>query len=964
MITLYQYQNKRPRNEKVKEELGLDTSKHSYVYLTATKKMAKEREKLIPSTHQEFVTRKGQKESKEKLALFGDLLKGWVKQSYPGKAATGLEEQTLLIRAIEKVVTTDQELQDILKKDRGSLLKTLKDLAAKNIDLANGFPPNLQDQLLEPTFEVLLPDIQRQFYHELRSKGKVLYEKLAYDYIKQDFVPKFLELFGSYFTIVMEGFTYFTPQQRHLIDVCINNDIRICFLVPNNPMQRKGFEIIERTYASIPGVERKNIDTESISEYPDLQHLQSQFFTKAPVPYEDKATHILVQQYSNRDQELAAILQQIKQLLTNGYLPSEIAIVMRNKKEFLYRLADLLQMRPIIYEEHLDNGQTEQHQVKLPISPRKLLLTPVGRFILTLYEIWEDNELSLSADQLEILLGSGWLGAKAQDLTQKFRAVKHQSFAQCTKKNEWLNVLDSLLPLCRTRRPQERMPINILDQRAIRAWKDVIELLERVCRKLFSTGESAIGQHIRVLQEQLKGILPDDIRQTEKRVLEKVMEVFEELVQEHTIDLSTNEFSRTLHALISDQVNDDDETNDEGDPGELKVYSPETIDGIHVRAVLYIGVDNQHVPAMYTDSWPFFEDVRDEHLEKERYMFLTVLRAAMEKLVLSYSLQDAERSYQPSAYAGTVLQLANAELDKFTVLDALDMSNVPEIPLMPTAIPAIRRNYELNELAHYGLCPARYRLELLHSEARSYRMDWQLPFVAQGKWLDEILQRLQQENDHLPYGDPEKLKIYFIRTMNAVEPHIRQWFSGFNQITWHGIKNKVFHQLINIHWEHRFKYLKGVRGASLEVFSVMNEEEDTIDIEYEVPYYWKTTKFDVPVFDMILHREWLLPADSEGSDEEFVSKNGIRLFSTLGHAVGWWRNIINGHHYKESGAPISQNHIRKALRVFHEAPDLIIEWISGIEGDKFPKNEGTHCNKCPVRMECLGIALDEEGTEE
>ncbi|MGF6950213.1 hypothetical protein QF028_002718 [Neobacillus sp. B4I6] len=942
MCTLYQYQNRRPDDNQILNELGL--KKVPFIYLTATKKMSKIREGIIPEV-QTFRSRQTEKPKKQ--ALFGDVIKGWVKQEYRSEVAGGLEENTILVRTLEEIVTKDEKLLEVLKKDRASILQTLKELAVKKIDLTIGFPQDLQETFLDPALENLLPDIQKQFYYNLRSEGKFLFEELALEFIDNKFINKF----GESIKIVMEGFTFFTPLQKHFVKVCLKNRVEVSFLVPNNPEQMKGFEIIQRTYSGLPGLKRIFIVTKVISDYVDLQHLQKQIFSTQHVPFSSETNHVSLQQYPNREQELLAILKMIDKCLIEGYAPSDIAIVMRRKSEFLFRLSDLLQMHPINY-----NGE----QIKLPVSPRMLLLTPVGRFVLTLYEIWKDNQLYLEADQFETLIGSGWLGAKHQDLTPKFRAVKYQFFNECNSKEDWMGVLDSLIPLCRNRRSHGRLSIGILDQRMIKAWKEVINLLDQVCSKLFSTEDGAIGEHIDRLQEQLKGIIPDDLRQSERFILEKIMDVFQQLVDEYTIDLNSEEFSRTLHALVSDKNKDDVDDTDNNDPLELKVYSPETIDGVHEKVVIYLGVDNQHVPAMYSESWPFYKDDRDEHLEKERYMFLTVLRAAKEHLYLTFSLQDANRSFQPSAYLKRILEITNSNLVKFTVEDILDMENAPTIPNMPAAIPATRSVYDLIELAHYGLCPARYRLELLHLEARLYRMEWQLQFVAQGEWLNQIFQRLQQESDKIRKKNEREIKQYLIETISVVEPDVRGLFPALSPITWHGIKNKVRKQLIDYHFKIRGPHLTGVRGSSLEVFTVMNDEEETIDIEFEVPNYWETTRFDVPILDAELHSEWLLPSDPENNEEGFLSIDDIQLFPSLGSAVSWWRSTISGYFHKQNGVNIKQKHIQEALAVFDDAPEYILEWISGIENNKFPKNPGTHCNKCPVRLECLGIVIENE----
>ncbi|MBN9653274.1 hypothetical protein J0K78_03270 [Halobacillus sp. GSS1] len=954
MGTLYHYNGLRPEDDLVKETLKLDNS--DYVYITATGNMAKEREDLIPDGQKFNFNHKGE----EKKALFDNVLKGWIQEAYPGKLAGALEERTFLLRAIGEVASNEKERQ-LMRKDYSSILKALKELEEKKIRLTYGIPHQLQDELLDPLLGSLLPSIQKQFYHELKSEGKFMYEQLALYFINNTFIHKF----GKEIKVVMEGFTFLKPLQQELIDVCLKNNINISLIVPFNDNQ-KGFDIIKRTYSCIPGLDVKWIssdDNNPISTYKDLRYLQKEIFKKVSTPYAHKTENIFIKQYMNRDYELFDILKQIEELIKEGYSPTDIAIVFRRRNEFIYRLSDLLELHPIQYK-----GEN----ISLPVSPRMLLLTPVGRFILTLYDIWEDNELKIDADQLETLLGSGWLGAKKQSLTPKFRAVKYQVFSNCSTKGEWIGEINSLYKFCRTNTLSDRISIKTLDNRVLDAWKEVIELLEKICSKLFDAGSGSIGEHIERLRDQLFEVIPKDLRRTERAILDKIMEVFEELEEEYSIDLDTEEFSEILHALVSNK-DENDEGDEDGEDSEgeseLKVYSPETIDNIHKPVVIFASVDNQHVPSQYMEGWPFYKDERNEHLEKERYMFLTAIRAAQDRLIFSYSLQDSDRSYQPSAYVRLVAENLNVHITKFETKDIVDMESAPHIPTFPEPNSADRRTYELSELAHYGLCPARYRLELLHPEARSYRMEWQLQYVAQSEWVNQVLQKMLNERESIPYvkkednkeEKKEELKKYFLESINSVEENVRKMFSALSPTTWHGIKNQVNSGLINYHYSKRWMWLNDVLGESQETIEVYDEKEDeVIDIKFTIPYFWKTYKFDVPILDHELNKEWLLPADSNSSTD-LTTVNGVQHFSSLKEAVSWWRNTIVGFFYENKGSE-SRSYNKKAQSIYRNSPDLILEWISAIQSNKFSKNPGDHCKKCPVRLECLGIATESEET--
>ncbi|MFG0216963.1 hypothetical protein ACFU8X_28295 [Brevibacillus porteri] len=345
---------------------------------------------------------------------------------------------------------------------------------------------------------------------------------------------------------------------------------------------------------------------------------------------------------------------------TEGYQPKEVVVVMRRSKEFIDRVRDYMAMNPLTY---IDEESGQKRRVELASNPRLLLLTPMGRYILTLYQIWQGNRLLLEPNALESILSSGWLGASVQDSTPAFRDVKYQYFTHCKTKDDWINVLNQLQQDCE-QETKFRLPVKLVDADIIRKWIEVIQLLDSVCSRLFSDGETSAARHIQMLQEELNKMLPKDLRKAEREVLEQIQSVFKDLSEYHSIPITTEEFGDAIHALTKGQREEEEEDQNvaEMNPALLCIVTPESIDGMLYRGVIYVGCDNVHVPVLYPEPWPFYVDGREKHLAKERYMFLTVIRTAAEKLILSYSQKDGDRSFQPSIYMQEVEKLLGSKI--------------------------------------------------------------------------------------------------------------------------------------------------------------------------------------------------------------------------------------------------------------------------------------------------------------
>ncbi|MDT9722275.1 hypothetical protein QVE09_25525 [Paenibacillus sp. ClWae2A] len=951
MLTLYTYDNQRPAESEIK---NLIIKERSYTYLTATMAIATQREKdgLIPA-EQVFQDDEGKDRKK---ALFADVLREWTKREY--LLAPRGEAKTMLFRAMDEVSKDDISLRNLLRHDFMSWSRLLYDLAAQGIDLRiEELSKIKKDQLVNPKIEDYLKEIQKTFYDNLRRENKKIFEQAIREYLTNNQITTDI--------VIMEGFTFLTDLQKWFIEQCEKQGKEVFFLAPYNDNQKQAYQIIRNTYDFV-WAGRISIETSKLSTKEDIKYIQNNLFADSePQIFPEQVENVSLRQFVNRDRELQGCLEQIEKWFSEGlYQPEEIVIVTRRAKEFNDRFQDYLSMKPLEFTD--ENGN--KHLVTLPNNPRLLLLTPVGRFILNLYQLWHEEGFLLESNEFESIIASGWLGASIQDSTSLFRAAKNQYFTACKTKDEWIEKLEQL-----ERYSEEtddvRLPTKLIDSETVRNWNKVVEMLYSVCYRLFSNKKSPVAEHIEKLQEQLNEMLPEDIRKSEKEVLEKIREVFDELSNYYSIDLTTTEFGDALHAITrGENDNEDEEEQEKSDvkSHNLRIVIPETLDGIQFKAVIYVGCDNVHSPVLYPEPWPFYKDGRREHLYKERYMFMTVVKSVQENLVISYSQKDGDHSFQPSTYFQEIERVLGTKREKKALLDTLDISKAPEDIKQSKVRSARRKEYSLSEIAHYGLCPLRYRLEMLHPEVRMYRNEWQLEIYAQGVWLNRIFSLIERNKEEKPYSLPTSQ--FLMKYMQSSKEGMLRLFPAFGSITWHSIENQVKNQ-IKYFEDWTKNYFKGVKKGKKESFRVMlsgTNEERTVKISLDVPFIADRTKIQSPIINYLQTEEWLLPGSNKdeksgnGADED-IDIEGVSLFPTQKRAVDWWRDTINSYYMveveKKSG---THWYIKKLEKHYSGVKEKIVHWINNIESSNFPKNTGDHCKSCPVRLECLGITVAKE----
>jgi hypothetical protein len=843
-----------------------------------------------------------------------------------------LHERINLQRGIRRAIADPSVAQQV-RHDLFAWLEALQLLAAEPLDLTGELPPDTLARFATPT----VADILRRLQLAMRQEsGGPTFEQAVHRMLDGDFP---LAPF-----VLMEGFTFLTPLHRRFIDACLARGSTVCFIYPFAPAQAHGFALMRRTYAPYAaGAPIRAVPAPALpATVSHLAWLRRALFASEPLPVAAPAPEgsVTLRGYAHRHGEIADCMAQIRAYLDAGtYRPSEIAIVTRWPDEFEMLLQEQARLQGL--------------PTQLAVAPRMLLLTPLGRFALTLYEIRQSGAVELKPAQFAAILASGWLGTLAQVTAGTFDAVRPQCFTRCRKPVEWRAAFDALAARGAPA-AGSRLPATLVTSAVLTRWRDALSAVERICERLFAGPEQRMSEHIRLLLDELAQLDTHAIRESERAIITKIGEALTEAAETSSgLRMTAGEFGDVLNSLVK-EYGEADPAAATPDNEKVWIARPESIDSFmpapagRVRAkkvIFYLALDEQRTPWPAPDPWPFHEDHLDEAREKERYLFLAVVRATGERLHLSYSRTGEETSYRPSIYLEEVSRVLGVPIDQLGLADATECA--PAEARARSLGPTPRESYSMHELAQFGLCPYRYQLERLDRRARFCRDDFQIALQAQAEWLRLIFAAARGKTAKTENDLRELFDAAFGQTREAA----RATFPGIRAFHWRGVEDQVRRRL-------------AFRAATLPESNFhMHVEDWPADRRLEAPlddrrvgldpdadYALKRGDIYVLLEDSLLSREWLLPgtAPEEGAPER-EPVDALSLFASHYHAVQWWRRglRLSLSSHRRSAAPVAERGLFLA-----EAADLIRQ----LEAGQYPKHPGEHCSWCPVRGHCLGVA--------
>ncbi|MBF0239218.1 MAG: NERD domain-containing protein, partial [SAR324 cluster bacterium] len=630
---------------------------------------------------------------------------------------TRTEERVLLHRAAQKIAQQDEIKEQQLRRDVFAWRKALIQLYERGIDLEN--QKSILNMVGHPVHQELMADLQRNLSQMIAHHGTgEIFEKAARSFLKESYIPTPI--------VILEGFTFLTPLQRYYIEICLERGAEVWILHPYRKEQLLGFEIMKTTYEKFSGF-RNPIHISTWQEKSHaLSYLKSYLFFNDAHPLfkgTDGDDSVSFEEFIHPYQEVKECLNRIQNYLNQGISPRDIAVVVRDSDTYRSLLREEAEIRGM--QEHFD------------LPSQQLLLTPVGRFVILLYDIWKNGELQMNSEQLEMILASGWLGRKAQDTSVLLSVITDQVLTQCRGVPEWIDQFKNLRNHQTELAKHSRIPSSLVREKDIEVWEFTLKNIEKLCQRLFDDQQRSIGDHVKHLMDALTQLDQEGILKDEKEILQQILEAFLELSKFSSITLSPNEFGEVLNSLV--QVRDTAVEELELHKHKISVIPPISIDQASRSIIFFLGLNDLSMPMPFAEDWPFYRIQIERHHQQERYLFLATIRATENHLHLSYSKAYGEHSYRPSLYFEEISKLLNRKLDKWNPhLEAKSKTKAPE-ELSKSL--ASRTEYTLHELSHYELCPYRYLMERLDPLAQVYKTRWQLRFVAQGLWTEFVLKQ-------------------------------------------------------------------------------------------------------------------------------------------------------------------------------------------------------------------------------
>jgi len=919
------------------------------------------------------------------------LMMPWLRAQGLRLPPLGPFERLYLQRAIDVVAGDDEKLRLQLRHDAATWREVIGRLDAEGAVPGTLDASALAERLARPRMADLVVRLHEAFHAHVPA-GEIPFERAVRRFLDEGLPAMMPAGPEAAPLVVMEGFSFLRPLQIHFAQRALDCGARLVFLHPYREEQAFGFEALDHTYAPLADrsfMEGAVVDVleTQLPDASDLDHARRTLFEADGAEWTPaRDDSITLRAFPHRHAEVRACLEEIGRLLDRGYRPNDIRVVTRDVDGYQ---ALLLEELELVRARQRERGEPELRPDLFRVPPRQLLLTPLGRFVLTLYNVWdaEAGALDMGPDQFATILSSGLLSRPGEGLvgylvqrsTDRFRACVDQVFAGCRSKGQWQRALEAVRAMRAGVPDLYRLPATAVSERDVAVWTDVLDLVETLCRKLFDGTERSFAEHVERLRQELQGFDPIGMFEAERDVLRRLDEALAELERARTVPISTAQFREVLHSLVTER-----ESHPGPWPDQVAVIGPEGVDSSRQPVVFFLGADSQSLPRAYAEPWPFFDLHLEADLAQDRYLFLAALRATLPKedrparFYLSYPQVSERAVLQPSPYVQEVADLLGLSAHDLVSREAPEAEAPPPPEGAPPEEAAgaprrFRRDpdadpYTLAEVFHFGLCPYRYKLQRIDPHGRLFSVAWQQRYLAQGVWLHRLYDRWQ-EAGHLEHG-AEAITARGRELAEAVEPDVRALFPAFVARDWHEVRRSVLHDVAL--WARA--HLHGDETSFHPDDALTFEPAGRLAVPLVDGYQGQEVLLDLPhgrLFRVERNRNpysrrrhftpdalallWLSYGKGLSSDEAAtMERHGLELFTQQYPAARAWTDAS-----KAAYAYLTADGVPPAS-ITDGMIDLqtdLARRIEQVERGEFPKNPGPQCAYCPARPQCLGIDI-------
>ncbi|MDN4066663.1 hypothetical protein QYF50_02055 [Paenibacillus vini] len=445
------------------------------------------------------------------------------------------------------------------------------------------------------------------------------------------------------------------------------------------------------------------------------------------------------------------------------------------------------------------NGLLTAYYPELNAKKRNFLSYPIGRFFVSIHEIYDSGHMRLSESILTDLFSSGWIFDKAKRINaQDYMYDLHKLFPYlqgCKEIKEWTGRLDQLIkqglmieqvfPVSRENRivrsmrsPFAKIGHFAVPLHRVKQVKEFIESIQRMTEMIFgqSGTSSTINQHFKRLKEFLVQNRTHAELNAEKEEQNIVYELEERLslIQDDS-EFLFEDLKNALHYYLSGKLDDNDENFINGFieiDGEMFKH--------HEFPIYLTGLDEHSLPlSEQTIPWPLqtetFEQLCEQHIVLQlhairnragkaisRYLFYIALNLSQERMHLSWIKNMLDQHELQRALYVKQLGLKVIDFNFNTKESAGITSYVPhtftEDPLKESETAWESFAFE-DFLAEYKLCPKRFYYSYIVDEYPVFSSDFIHQFL-----FSEIIKTARTST-----------KAGFDSVIGEVSPFFPQW---------------------------------------------------------------------------------------------------------------------------------------------------------------------------------------------
>ncbi|WP_140456869.1 MULTISPECIES: hypothetical protein [Priestia] len=694
-------------------------------------------------------------------------------------AETKFQQYLRLSRIIANLQHIQLELKQAFRTNTMDVLDSIRFFVEANIK-----PHELRGDWLTTEKERVFKEVWEKFVEEdsaSQDHYKALQRPISKEMLQKvigALCKRNVELIGDVH-IVLHGFYFVTPEQQIVLEILRKQQIHITFFHYYDGRYADTFDFIKAFVTDRfgwPSPEKWVYDTTSS----DVTTAIAQEFLAA---YENRPVQVL------QTKETITAYASFFDFLHDVILPHfPIAGSQENNVNIISPNAQQLNELLLSYYPELNSKK------------RNFLSYPIGRFLVGLHQIYNNEQLYLTKEILIALFSSGWLydeltHSNAQNYTYDLQQL-FPYLEGCKEIASWLSRLEQLI--AQGLIIEEAFPIGEENRivRSIRSpfakishfsvpldrlkqVKKFIESIQLMAKTLFAPSHStAIDLHFKRLKDILKthGKGAALIATENEKLLIQELEKKLDHIQDDS-EFLYDDLQTALHFYLSGKLDDQDEdyiTSFIEIDGEM--FKPQE------HAIYLTGLDESSLPlGSQSIPWPLqadtFEQLSEQHIALQlhtirsrankfisRYLFFIALNLPSQNLKLSWIKNMIDQhELQPALY---IKQLGLKETD-FTATAAnaavtyepYDFSQ--ETVNQDDVIAAWKTLAFEDFLTEYELCPKRFYYSYIVDEYPTFSSDFMHQFI-----FSEIIRVAGQAS-----------KADFKTVLQEVSPLFPQWLN-------------------------------------------------------------------------------------------------------------------------------------------------------------------------------------------